>query len=45
MVERTFAAFACQDSLHLPAAREVGAANSEFVDEPANVRIVQYKMS
>lgn len=40
MIKRAFAAFASQDSLRLPAALEVGASNSQFVDEPANIRIV-----
>ena len=40
MIERTFAPLACQDPLCLPAAFEVGASNSQFLDEPANVRIV-----
>src|SRR6185436_1814491 len=40
MIERTFAPFACQNPLCLPAALEVGASNSQFVDEPANIRIV-----
>ena len=40
MIERAFAAFARQNPLCLPAALEVGASNSQFVDEPANIRIV-----
>ena len=40
MIERTFAPFARQNPLCLPAALEVGASNSQFVYEPANIRIV-----
>ena len=40
MIERTFAAFTCQNPLCLPAALEVRASNSQLVYEPANIRIV-----